>query len=293
MRAEKSVKRRPWCPPAYDPQVVARTPEWVAIHKPPHLLIHPTKPDGTPTLYDWVLANFPGGNPSIVNRLDRETSGLVLVALDSKTAGRLGRMTMARQIQKEYLAIVLGQPPPAGTINQAIARAMRHGLSDIFVKQWVHPEGKPAITHYLTLETRHHPRLGLISLLRVRLESGRLHQIRVHLSWLGYPVLGDKLYGHDDRCYLEFIEHGWTEKLAQCLGPNHHALHAYHMSWTWRGHRTELWCPWPPSLRKIWDEACPHALSGEASFSPKRFSNAAPSKRKADVSGNGSHQSDP
>jgi len=135
-------------------QIVAETDEYLVVDKPPFLLIHPSKPDGTPTLWAalrellaFELVN--GGQVSIVNRLDRETSGLVLIAKNREAARRFGKAMERQQIKKEYLAIVHGWPEWETTIVDApLARQGEFGASAIWLKQAIHERGAFAQTEF-------------------------------------------------------------------------------------------------------------------------------------------------
>jgi 23S rRNA pseudouridine1911/1915/1917 synthase len=213
---------------------VAETDAYAVVDKPPFLLVHPTKPDGTRTLWDdlkelfaFELAN--GGQVSIVNRLDRETSGLVLVAKTAAAARRFGLLMEQQRIAKEYLAIVWGWPAWGRKVVDApLARQGAHGASPIHLKQAIHPAGSDAKTE-LRVERRFEGQTTAgtkFSLVRVIPLTGKTHQIRVHLASVGHPIIGDKIYGPDERLYLRFIETGWTPELEAALLLPRHALHA-------------------------------------------------------------------
>ncbi len=193
--------------------------------------MHPTKPDGTRTLWGELrqLLAFEletGGQISLVNRLDRETSGLVLVAKNPGAARRFGLMMQRRQIEKEYFAVVYGLPEwEIRTVDAPILRQGERTGTIIYLKQMIHPDGAPALTEF-TVERRHPGGTPPVTLVRCRPQTGRTHQIRVHLASLGHPVVGDKIYGPDERLYLQFIETGWTDELAGKLILPRHALHA-------------------------------------------------------------------
>jgi len=211
-------------------QIIAESPDWIVINKPPLLQVHPSKPSDEATLWHLLrdllafeLAN--GGQVSIINRLDRETSGLVLIA-KSHLAARHFSMLMERgRISKQYDVLVYGWPAgDAFTVEAPLLRQGIHTPSRIYLKQAVHPAGAPARTHFRVIRrfTRHAP----FSLLRAFPETGRMHQIRVHLSHAGHPVVGDKIYGPSEDHYLTFIETGWTPALEQSLLLRRHALHS-------------------------------------------------------------------
>jgi 23S rRNA pseudouridine1911/1915/1917 synthase len=204
------------------------------VDKPPFLEAHPSKPNGRATLWDGLrellafeLAN--GGQVSLINRLDRETSGLTLVAKTRDAARALHMDMQERLFRKEYLALVWGWPPAAEfEIDAPILRQGSRGPSTIYLKQAVHPEGAEARTAFrvegrYTGTTSNGDRFALV---RAFPETGRMHQIRVHLAHAGFPVVGDKIYGPDQSAYLEFIDTGWTPSLAQRLLLPRHALHS-------------------------------------------------------------------
>ena len=197
----------------------------VVVDKPAGLPVHPGPghPDGT--LVNALLARCPdirgiGGElrPGIVHRLDRDTSGLMVVAKTQVAHQRLTQQLKDRAVHKEYAAVAVGLvTPEAGLIDAPIARDPRHRQ-----RMAVTAGGRVARTHYDTVEilTGH-------TLLRLRLETGRTHQIRVHLAYQGYPVLGDAVYGgagadagrhflHATRLGFRHPDTGqWSEHLAQ------------------------------------------------------------------------------
>jgi 23S rRNA pseudouridine1911/1915/1917 synthase len=216
-------------------RIVAETEDYLVVDKPPFLLIHPSKPDGTPTLWAalrellaFELVN--GGQVSIVNRLDRETSGLVLIAKNAAAARRFGLAMERHLIEKEYLAIVHGWPEWETTmVDASLARQGAYGPSAIWLKQTIHQSGVPAETEF-RVESRlvraNEGRENPFSLVRAIPRTGRTHQIRVHLAHLGHPIVGDKIYGPNEELYLRFIETGWTDELARQLLLPRHALHS-------------------------------------------------------------------
>jgi 23S rRNA pseudouridine1911/1915/1917 synthase len=219
---------------AADFRIVDETDDFIIVDKPPFLLAHPTKPDGPRTLWGelrnllaFEIAN--GGQVSIVNRLDRETSGLVLVAKTAAAARQFGLLMQQQRIAKEYLAIVWGWPAwETHTVDAPLARQGVHEPSAIWLKQAVHPLGAAAVTE-LRVEQRFQRATSAgdhFSVIRAVPQTGRTHQIRVHLSSVGYSIIGDKIYGPDEQLYLQFIETGWTPELERQLLLPRHALHA-------------------------------------------------------------------
>ncbi len=169
--------------------------------------------------YEWAI-----GQPfSLINRLDRETSGIVLVAKHKQAAGSLGLAMQNRQIHKQYYALVQGIPAwHFASCQEGIVRMGEVAETAITVRQCCHPTGKACHTDFRCLERYS----GGMSLIHCTPHTGRMHQIRVHLSHLGLPIVGDKIYGADENHYLQFIEEGWTPRLAALLRMPRHALHA-------------------------------------------------------------------
>ena len=212
-------------------EVLCETEDFIVVNKPAPLLVHPSVPGNPPTLLDGLkdllaydIAN--GARLSIINRLDRETSGIVIVAKNKTTAREFGIAMQQRQITKEYLALVHGTPQEKKiTVEAPILRAGDVGESKIWVKQITHPDGKPSITKFELIE-----KIGSFSLLKAIPETGRMHQIRVHSLHVNLPIVGDKIYGVNESCYLKFIETGWTKELESELILPRQALHCHRMS---------------------------------------------------------------
>jgi 23S rRNA pseudouridine1911/1915/1917 synthase len=169
----------------------------LVVAKPAGLVVHPGAGHPTGTLVNALLGrddprlSAAGGTvrPGIVHRLDKDTSGLLLVAKDDQAHAGLARDLAARRIERRYLALVQGHLDPGGTVDAPIGRHPRDRK-----RMAVTPGGRRAVTHWRVLE-----RLDGIDLVEVRLETGRTHQIRVHLSSIGHPVVGDRTYGADPR----------------------------------------------------------------------------------------------
>ena len=166
----------------------------IALNKPPGLVVHPAPGHETGTLVHALLHHCPnlpgiGGEqrPGIVHRLDRDTSGVLVVAKTEAALAHLAAQFKQRDTRKEYLALAWGVPQPrSGTVRTLIGRSERDRKKmSVQVKH-----GRPAVSHYEVIEA-----FAECALLRVRIETGRTHQIRVHLAHIGHSVVGDEVYG--------------------------------------------------------------------------------------------------
>ncbi|MBV8143202.1 MAG: RluA family pseudouridine synthase [Verrucomicrobia bacterium] len=229
---------------------------FLVIDKPANLLVHPTGPGGPDTLWaelKRVLAFeiVNGARISFINRLDRETSGLILVAKTTGAARQLGLMIAGHRIHRKYIAIVAGWPSE-GTflVNQPLLRQGMVRPSKIWLKQAVHPGGSPALTSFHVLN-RFTVRKDPFALVEAKPKTGKTHQIRVHLAHVGHPIVGDKIYGPDENCYLEFIASDWTPSLAAKLLLPRQALHAFSLSFEFEGDFFSFEAPLPPDLQRF------------------------------------------
>lgn len=173
--------------------VVYEDADLIVINKPRGLVVHPAAGHSSGTLVNALLSHCPdlagiGGvlRPGIVHRLDRGTTGLLVVAKTQRAHEALTRAIKARAIHREYLAIVWGVPDAAqGRIEAPIGR---HPVDR--KRMAVVEDGRPAVTHFAVLES-----FSRAALLRCVLETGRTHQIRVHMAFIGHPIIGDPVYG--------------------------------------------------------------------------------------------------
>ncbi|MDE2148232.1 MAG: RluA family pseudouridine synthase [Gammaproteobacteria bacterium] len=172
-----------------DIQAVGGDEHLAVIDKPAGLTVHPGAGRPAGTLVNALLHRYPQTaalpRAGLIHRLDKDTSGLLVVALNLPAYTRLTRMMAARAIHREYDALVHGEVIAGGRIEAPIGRD-----SHSRVRMAVVARGRPAVTHYRVVE-----RFGGASWLRVRLETGRTHQIRVHMAHIRHPLLGDPIYG--------------------------------------------------------------------------------------------------
>jgi len=189
----QSRPRRP--PPEPEPVAVSILHEddsLIAIDKPPGLVVHPTYRNWSGTLLNgllWHVRGRPGVQPSIITRLDKDTSGVVLVALTPEVHARVQRDAIAGRVRKQYLAVVRGTPAPArGVITLPLGRSLEDRRLVV-----VTSAGQHCHTTYEVLSSANGR-----SVVQCELLTGRTHQIRVHLAALGYPIVGDRVYGEVD-----------------------------------------------------------------------------------------------
>lgn len=210
----------------------------IAVNKPAGLVVHPSYKNASGTLINGLLErarSWPAGSgPALVSRLDKQTSGVVIVTKRSEIHGAMQRAMAARRIDKDYLAIVWGKPsPPRGTIDLALDRdpwdRRRITVTD--------RGGQPSVTRYERLSTT-----SEFSLLRCRLITGRTHQIRVHLAAKGWPIVGDAVYGRSGDGGAEV-----AQKFPR------QALHAWRLAFRQpkTGHELTIEAPLPDDMRAL------------------------------------------
>jgi len=172
----------------------------IIINKPPGIVVHPGAGNFEKTIVNGLLYHYEnklsniGGKlrPGIVHRIDKDTSGIIVVAKNDFTHSNLSKQFSDHTIERTYDAIVWGSLRPSkGKINEKISRSIKNRQLMAISKN----KGKTAITNYKTIRTFSNSNLPKISLIECKLETGRTHQIRVHMSYKGNPILGDKSYG--------------------------------------------------------------------------------------------------
>ena len=204
---QSTERRRPL--PEEGPLSIVFEDDWVIVlDKPPGVVVHPTYKNWSGTLLNnvlWRMRDRAGAQPGILTRLDKDTSGLVVVALTPEVHAAMQRDQTAGRVLKEYLAVVRGSPDtPNGSISLPLGRDLADRRRVV-----VTDAGAPSETRYNVMASL---REGC-SLLRCELVTGRTHQIRVHLASRGWPIVGDALYGVTDATMVRQALHAWRVRL--------------------------------------------------------------------------------
>lgn len=247
-------------------EVIYEDAHLLAVYKPAGLVCHPTKGDEYSSLISRARLYLQRGaqdeghsggdypptlqKPFLVHRLDRETSGLVLIAKDAAAARELGKLWETRAVNKEYLAIVHGHlPDEHGIIDLPLGKDEE---SPVVIKDRVRAGGQPAQTEFwvekrfwAAVDESAQPN-GVacptmpFSLVRLKPLTGRKHQLRIHLAHLGHSIVGDKLYGGDPDLYLSLVQGRLTDEQRRRLILPQHALHAGRLHFKWRDHEYDF-----------------------------------------------------
>ncbi len=204
-------------------RILQRNDAWLIIDKPGNLPCHPAGGYFNHTLWALLRRDFPDEDLCFINRLDRETSGIVLVARNKAASAVLSRQFARQQVSKEYLVLVEGMFPER--LDAAGALVADEGSAVRKKRKFLPAQpGEPAEVSTLFRLLGHRP--SGISVVHAFPRTGKLHQIRATLCGLGYPVVGDKIYGVDDTIFLRFVEQGLTHEDLAKLRLSRQALHA-------------------------------------------------------------------
>ena len=219
----------------------------LVIDKPGWLVVHPSKNGPWSSLAGAVREGRGLETIRFIYRLDRETSGVIILAKDEATGTRLGKAVLKRRLGKAYVTILEGELTEAITVNQSLGP---DPTANVTVKSRVVVAGTEGAQEAATV---FHPLVsrGGYTLAGVELLTGRKHPIRAHAEWLGRRIVGDKLYGPDPSLYLEFAINGWTERHSALLPITRQALHCAAMDLRPAGMDYLLCAPWPKDLARF------------------------------------------
>ena len=232
---------RPPCPP-----VLHEDPRCLAFDKPAGLLMHPVGRQFTWGLINLAREAYPDEELHLAHRLDRETSGVCVVARDAEANRHFKAAFKARETEKTYLAIVRGVPQLDGEVL-IDAPIGDDEASPIRLKRAVRPDGQSARTRVRLLSA--HGELALVACVP---ETGRTHQIRVHLDHLGHPILGDKIYGQPPEIFLRLYAGQPLGELEEALAHPRHCLHAARLRIPHpKGGMLEIESPLPPDFDEV------------------------------------------
>lgn len=207
-------------PPPAVPEILFEDEQLLVVQKPPGMLVHPAGDQFVWALIGLVRAVRPNDEVDLVHRIDRETSGALLLTKKKSLNSSLKKQLIKRGMHKTYLALVYGSP---GWEQIDIEQPIGHlEKSEIRLRRGVVEGGQYCRTGVKVLN-----RGPLFSLVECTLYTGRTHQIRVHMEHVGHPLVGDKLYGHPDEVFLNYLEQGVTQELRERIRFPRHCLHSH------------------------------------------------------------------
>lgn len=244
----------PAAPPLVSPEelrqrVLHDDPHLLVLDKPGWLVVHPSKNGPWSSLAGAARECFGLDKVRLMSRLDRETSGVIVLARDEATGSRIQKSIARRLVDKRYVAILEGEFTGSRLVEFPLGP---DPSSNVTVRQRAVPAGSPgaqeSTTEFQSLATA-----AGFTLAGVRLHTGRKHQIRAHADAIGHRVVGDKLYGPDPGLYLEFATGGWTQRHTEMLPLARQALHCAVVDLTPAGMDFVFRAPWPDDLA-LWTE---------------------------------------
>lgn len=243
-------------PPPPFPAILHEDAHLVVVNKPAGMLAHPAGVGVEWTLVELARLRWPEHQMDLAHRLDRDTSGVMVLTKDKVTNAKLKAALQTDAVQKTYLALATGRPDWEEELVDAPIGDRTD--STIRIRRGVMAGGLPAQSTFRVIA-----RLEAHTLMAVTLHTGRTHQIRIHLEHLGMPLLGDKMYGQPDRIFLAHLESGATVEVRDAVGFPRHALHAWRLSIPdlvlpqAGGGRLELEAPLPEDMQAVVDGTAP------------------------------------
>ena len=239
---------------AKDLDIVIQTEDYVIVNKPSGLASQPgsgTRPGESLVEYLWEWGRREGLDfkPTIAHRLDQETSGMLIAALHGDTLRDFTRMIREHEVEKFYFALVKGNlKKEKGTIDESLTRTDAAKGSKMKVGE-TGKDAQKAITHYRVKQ--HYEGYDLV---KIKLETGRMHQIRAHFASIGHPLLGDSRYG----------DFALNREAKKTLGLHRLFLHSCRLEFEWKGERKVFDCPLPKELRSVIDKLKPLRIRHES-----------------------------